>query len=37
MIDKNGLDIKDAQYYHWHDLGNGNVKIYNGKWNHVFK
>ena len=37
MIDKNGLDIKDAQYYHWHDLGNGNVKIFNGKWNHVFE
>ena len=36
MIDENGLEIKGSQYYHYHHLSNGNVKIYNGAWNHVF-
>ena len=31
------FDFRGPQYWHWHDFGDGNIRIYNGKWNHVFK
>ena len=31
------ISFLGPQYYHRHDYGNGNVGIWNGKWNHVFK